>query len=125
MEFPSLQLPTLPNYEFDKDNSFDSSGYKILASHKVFGGVHSISISPNQKSIACAHSSRIIVLSTTRGSKRFQISKFKDIVACIKWREDGRLLAGGTNDGVVWLFLLQSIIHSIIFMTPPPQNIIR
>ena len=103
-----LHLPKfVPTHE-ETVKSQEWSQMKKMTPYQAYGRVTSCHISHSQKLAAFAHSARVTVTRTQSNTKKFQISKFKDMVTCVKWRYDDKLLACGTKDGVVKIFDVHS-----------------
>ncbi|KAI8910287.1 WD40-repeat-containing domain protein [Gorgonomyces haynaldii] len=75
---------------------------------REFAQVNSIDFAPNSQELAIACSTRVQIYSSVTHQVKKTISRFKDTVLSVKYRNDQKVMVAGDSQGLVQLFDLNS-----------------
>ncbi|KNC51417.1 U3 small nucleolar RNA-associated protein [Thecamonas trahens ATCC 50062] len=106
MDFKRLVLQAYPQApERQSSEARWWKRYKAVATEKKFGAVSHIEFSPAAPhAFAVTAGSRVHVYSAATKAETRTLTRFPDTAYCGTWRGDGKILAAGSEDGLVQLF---------------------
>jgi U3 small nucleolar RNA-associated protein 15 len=102
--YNKVPLVNVPTYADKKPKSAYWNNFSLKSVHQLYGPVTSINFCPSSPHLYAVTCSSVQIFDPDSNNPTSNITRFKETPYCASFRQDGKLLVAGGEEGIVKLF---------------------